>query len=582
MSDSRKTSLEWMEEMTLSDMIVEYLEQLGVKYVFSVPGSPIGPLYDALLRSEKRGGPRSVLSRHEAGSAFMADGYAREAGKIGVCCSTTGPGATNLITGVASAYADHVPLLVITAQTTIKDFGFGAFQESSADVTDIVGMFQYCTRYNTLVSHANQLEKKLAAALIKSYQHPKGPVHLSIPVDILRTSWEGEISFPNLKRRLDHPESMIDLEALEKLSAELENTLINKQRVVVMVGHDCGGASEEIIRFAEIFHAQIVTTQRGKSWINPYHPLARGVFGFAGHVSAREAVTNKSVGLVLAIGTSLNEWSTGGWDHALLNDRLVHIHHTKAFFHRSPNARLQVFGTINRIFQELILRFENSIPDERQDSASHTAEKRPYVPYQIKVQSPEEQWGKTGTGPMKPQKLIRDIVRRVPSETRFLIDNSNSVPWSIHYLFNQRPESYHLSIGFASMGWAIGASVGISLGNRDHPVVCFTGDGCFLMSGQEITVAVAEHLPVILVVLNDQGYGMIQHAHRLAGKENIDLSIPRVDFSMMAESVGAMAHTIRNDKDLAKIDFQTLCERGGPTLLDVYIDPEEIPPLGMF
>ena len=582
MSDFSYNPILMVKEMTLSDLIVSYLEQLGVEYVFSVPGSPISPLYDALLRSEKRGGPRSVLSRHEAGSAFMADGYARKTGKIGVCCSTTGPGATNLITGLASAYADHVPLLAITPQTTLKDFGFGAFQESSADVTDIVGMFQYCTRYNTLISHENQLERKLAAALTKAFQHPKGPVHLSIPVDILRMSWEGEIAFPNLEQVLDRPESMIDLEALERLSKELENVLKKKQRVVVIVGHDCGGASEEIIRFAEIFDAQIVTTQRGKSWINPYHPLARGVFGFAGHKSAREALTDKSVGLVLAIGTSFNEWSTGGWDHALLNDRLVHIHHTKDFFHRSPHSRLQVCGTISRIFQELVLRFEKMIPEVKSNSAYTPSQRRPYVPSQIKVLSSEKSWGIDGTGSVKPQKVIRDIVQRVPPETRFLIDNSNSVPWSIHYFFSQRPENFSLSIGFASMGWAIGASVGMSLANRHSPVVCFTGDGCFLMSGQEITVAVLERLPVIFVVLNDQAYGMIKHAHRLTGTESIDLSIPRVDFSMMAESVGAMAYTIRNDKDLAEIDFQTLCERDGPTLLDVHIDPEEVPPLGMF
>jgi acetolactate synthase-1/2/3 large subunit len=571
-----------VKEMTLSDLIVSYLEQLGVEYVFSVPGSPIGPLYDALLRSEKRGGPRSVLSRHEAGGAFMADGYARETGRIGACCSTTGPGATNLITGLTSAYADHVPLLAITAQTTLQDFGFGAFQESSADVTDVVGMFQYCTRYNTLVSHANQLERKLAASLTKAFQHPKGPVHLSIPVDILRTSWEGDISFPNLERLLDRPESMLDIEALERLSGELEEMLRENRRVVVMVGHDCGGASEEIVRFAEIFDAQIVTTQRGKSWIDPYHPLARGVFGFAGHMSAREALTDKSVGLLLAVGTTLNEWSTGGWDHALFNERLVHIHNTKAYFHRSTHAHLQVCGTINRIFQELVFRFEKMIPEVKLHSAYNPRESRPYVPCQIKVQSSEEKWGKISTGPIKPQKVIRDIVQRVPSETRFLIDNSNSVPWSIHYFFSQRPENYHLSIGFASMGWAIGASVGMSLGNRNSPVVCFTGDGCFLMSGQEITVAVAERLPVIFVVLNDQAYGMIKHAHHLTGTENIDLSIPPVDFSMMAESVGAMAYTIRHDKDLAEVDFQAMCKRNGPTLLDVHIDPEETPPLGMF
>jgi acetolactate synthase-1/2/3 large subunit len=568
--------------MTLSDLIIRYLELLGVEYVFSLPGSPLSPLYDALVRSEKRGGPRSLLSRHESGGAFMADGYARESGKIGVCCSTTGPGATNLITGVTSAYADGVPMLVITAQTVHQGFGFGAFQESSRDITDIVGMFQYCTRYNTLVSHENQLEKKLAAALITAFQLPNGPVHLSIPVDILRTPWEGEISFPNLKSLVGQPESVVDFGALERLFEELKNTLREKRRVVILVGHDCRGASDEIVKFAELIDARIITTPRGKSWIDPYHLLARGVFGFAGHMSAREALTDESVGLVLATGTNLNEWSTSGWDHALLNDRLVHIHNTKAFFHRSPHARQQVCGSIDRVFRELLSRFEEMIPGGRSDSTSDASGKTPYVPPRIKVQTPEESWEASDTRPIKPQKVIRDIVQMVPSKTRFLIDNSNSVPWSIHYFFNKRPEDYHLALGFASMGWAIGASVGMSLANRGGPVVCFTGDGCFLMSGQEITVAVAERLPIIFVVLNDQAYGMIRYAHRLTGREDVDLSIPPVDFSMMAKAVGAEAHTIKNQHDLAQVDFQALCDRNGPTLLDVRIDPEEPPPLGMF
>jgi acetolactate synthase-1/2/3 large subunit len=131
------------------------------------------------------------------------------------------------------------------------------------------------------------------------------------------------------------------------------------------------------------------------------------------------------------------------------------------------------------------------------------------------------------------------------------------------------------------MGWAIGASVGVALGRRNTPVVCFTGDGCFLMSGQEITVAVAERLPVIFVVLNDHAYGMIKHAHRLAGTEPVDFAIPPVDFCQMAKAVGANAYTIRHTKDFEQIDYQALCSRNGPTLLDVYIDPEEAPPLGM-
>ena len=581
--------------MTLSDLIVSYLEQFGVEYVFSVPGSPLAPLYDALARSERRGGPRTILTRHEGGAAFMADGYARETGKIGVCCATTGPGATNLITGVASAYADHIPLLVITPQTTLPDFGSGAFQESSADVTDIVGMFEHCTRYNTIVTHPDQLEKKLAAAFITAMQPPKGPVHLSVPVDILRSPASGQIAFPKLQHLSTKPASVVDLAALEKLCQELYDVLSQNRKVVLLIGSDCGDATREIMEFAELIDAPIVTTPRGKSWINPYHPLARGVFGFAGHKTARKALADESVDLILAVGTNLNEWSTGGWDSVLLNDKLVHIHNAKSYFARSPMARLHVYGTISAIFEELVSRIEtikregklspvNKMREEEvsTQSYSHRPGKSPYVPPQIEVQAPDSFQLKDTSPLIKPQRLIYEIIQRFPPETRFLIDNSTSVPWSIHYFFHPRSENYHLGLGFASMGWAIGASVGMALGARNTPVVCFTGDGCFLMSGQEITVAVEERLPVIFVILNDHAYGMIRHAHRLVGSEPVDFAIPPVDFCMMAKAIGANAHAIRNPENFEQIDYQALCSRNGPTLLDVYIDPKEVPPLGMF
>ncbi len=583
--------------MTLSDLIVKYLEQFGVQYVFSVPGGPLGPLYDALARSERRGGPRSILTRHESGAAFMADGYARETGKVGVCCATTGPGTTNLITGVAEAHEDHIPLLVITAQTLLPTFSLGGFQESSADVTDVVGMLEYCTRYNTLVSHPDQLEKKLAAALTTALKPPKGPAHLSVPIDILRYPSDGQISFPNLRHLLTKPTSTVDLAALEKLFQELTDVLSQNRQLVLLIGHDCGGATQEVIKFAELTGSYIITTQRGKSWIDPYHPLYHGVFGFAGHKTARRTLMNESVGLIMAVGTNLNEWSTGGWDPALLNNKLVHIHNDMAGFARSPMARLHVYGTIRAIFKELIFRIETAEREgnlsmktkaiEKEGSipshSNHFGKKEfPYVPPQIIVQSPASCRLENTSAPIKPQRLILEIIQRFPPETRFLIDNSNSVPWSIHYFFHRRPENYHLSIGFASMGWAIGASVGVSLGAPDIPVVCFTGDGCFLMSGQEITVAVAERLPVIFVVLNDQGYGMIRHGHRLNGEEPVDYAIPPVDFCTMVRAVGADAYAIRHPEDFDKIDFQALCRRGGPTLLDACIDPDEAPPLGMF
>jgi acetolactate synthase I/II/III large subunit len=569
--------------MTLSDVIVRYLELFGVEYVFSVPGSPLGPIYEALARSERKGGPRSILARHEGGAAFMADGYARETGKIGVCCATTGPGATNLITGVACAYADRVPMLVLTPQTPLPTFGLGPFQESTADAIDIVGMFEHCTRYNSLVTHPGQLEKKLAAALTVAMQTPKGPAHLSVPVDILRAEAGngGEIAFPNLSGLTTEAASVVDGTAVEKLCRDLQMTLSQDRRVVLLIGHDCHEATDEITHFAELINAAMITTQRGKSRINPYHPLARGVFGFAGHKTAREALTDESVGLVLAAGTDLGDWATSGWDPALMNNKLVHIHNMAECFARSPMARLHVYGTISTIFRQLAERLGNTTKEGQTatDAAEHQEEPL-YIPRHIEVQSPGS-CIESSAPAIKPQRAIRELVQRFPAETRFLIDNSNSVPWSIHYFFNRHPENYHLSVGFASMGWAIGAAVGMALGTENKPVVCLTGDGCFLMNGLEISVAVEQKLPVIFVVLIDRAYGMIKHSLRRTGNEPVDLPIPPISFCAMAKSTGANAFAIRNSEDFEKLDFHSLCRASGPTLLEIHIDPEEAPPLGM-
>ncbi len=579
-------------DRTLSDVMIGYLEQFGVKYVFSVPGSPLGPIYDALARSARRGGARSVLARHEGGAAFMADGYARETGRIGVCCATTGPGATNLITGVAGAYADHIPMLVITPQTPLPTFGLGPFQESSADAMDIVGMFEHCTRYNSLVSHPDQLEKKLAAALTVALQTPKGPAHLSVPVEILRAPAQGngELAFPDLHKLATEPASAIDEAAVEKLCREIHNTLRQGRRVAMLIGHDCAGAMDAITKFAERIHAPMATTQRGKSRINPYHPLARGVFGFAGQDTARRALTDASVGLIIAAGTDLGEWATAGWDPVLMNDRLVHIHNTPGCFARSPMARLHVCGTIRTIFNRLAERIDSLLresktnidkPKEQRAAAEACPESDPYVPRNIEVQSPERCSLESPSPSIQPPRLIRELIQRFPVETRFLVDNSNSVPWSVHYFFNHHPENYHLSVGFASMGWAIGASVGMALGAENTPVICLTGDGCFLMNGLEISVAVEQNLPVIFVVLVDRAYGMIKHSLRRTSSEAIDLPIPPIDFCQMARSVGAQAFVLRNTEDFAKLDCRAICSRKGPTLLEIHIDPEAAPPLRM-
>ncbi len=182
----------------LGDVVADYLGLLGVEYVFGIPGGAIEPLMDGFARSAMRNGPMCIVSRHETGAAFMAEGYHLSSGKLGVCFATTGPGTTNLVTGVASAAANKVPMLVITAQTHTDSFGRGAFQESTCTGVDTVKILEPLAKYNSLVSHSQQLEHKLVAAVMAAMAHPRGPVHLTIPINVLRSPGRQGVQFPQL------------------------------------------------------------------------------------------------------------------------------------------------------------------------------------------------------------------------------------------------------------------------------------------------------------------------------------------------------------------------------------------------
>lgn len=561
------------EPRNFSDLLVDYLEQLGVAFVFGIPGGHIAPLFEALARSEARNGPRAVLSRHESGGAAMADGYARETGKLGVCCATTGPGVTNLLTGVASAYEDHIPLLIITAQTGLPQFGLGAFQETSPDLMDTSRMFDSCTRYNTVITHPKQFERKLITGLTQAFRaSPPGPVHLSIPLDQFRIAAPATISYPQLAAELLLPVELIDVAALDRLSQAVTQVLQQNGQIALLVGHDCRGATAAITQFAELTGATIATTQRGKTWINPCHPLARGVFGFAGHQSARESL--QSADLILAVGTTLGQWATSNWDEVLLNKKLVHLHPSATYFYRSPLAQLHVQGSSKALFSALLDRLTV------QPNKNWPALQRDVPPPQITLINKENY--QSQSTPPSPQYVLGQLMRSFPPETRVVVDTGNWLAWALHYWFSPEHQNFRISSYLAAMGWGIGAAVGTAMAAPGTPVVCLTGDGSFLMNGQEITVAVAEQLPVIFIVLNDQSYGMVKHRHREVVDNPLEFDIPPVDFSLMAQAMGAQGYTIRSTADLEQLDYVALCSRSGPTLLDIYIDREEVPPIGMF
>lgn len=572
-------------ELEMGDVLVAYLEQLGIEYVFGVPGGAIEPLYNALARSERRGGPRAVIARHESGAAFMADGYARNTGKLGVCCSTTGPGATNLITGVASAYENNVPMLVITAQTAISSFGKGAIQDSSCTGINTVGIFQHFTRYNSLVSHINQFEHKLASAVLTATQSPAGPSHISIPRDVMAAKFNSPMPNYNLLNLADRP-TLLD----EKAVSRLYDELVNSRKLVFIVGNQASEAIGSILNLAVALEATILVTPDGKGLVSPYHPLFKGVVGFGGHSSAKELLSDCQVDTVVAIGARFGEFSSNAWDtQILMNNRLIHVESCETNLTRTPMAKLHVRGSLPHIFDRItdqlnassqnLIESHNEISDRTKDS------------FKRHFRFDDELGYCSDASPIKPQRLMRELPRLFPPTTRYLADSGNSFAWCAHYLhpFDRRIQGkrsghsglFSTTMDFASMGWAIGSAVGTAFALPDIPVVCITGDGSMLMSGQEITVAVQEKLLVIFVVLNDSAYGMVKHGQLLTGAENIGYELPFVDFAALGTSMGVQSYVINEPADLANLDIERILASGGPTLLDVRIDRDEVPPINL-
>jgi acetolactate synthase-1/2/3 large subunit len=552
-----------------ADLLVAYLEQIGVEFVFGVPGGAIEPLYNAMARSARRGGLRPVVARHETGAAFMADGYSRESGKLGVCCSTSGPGATNLITGVACAFENEIPMLVITAQPSLRLLGRGALQEASGAGLDTVDMFRTCTRYSALISHPDQLQRQLTNALLSAYQPTPGPVHLSIPMDVLRTTMKSGPAY-NMAHLLK-PLAAVDDAAVRELQAILAQT----RNVVVLIGSGCGEAIDLIIELVERMGGVFVVTPDAKGFISPRHPLYRGVFGFAGHRSAVAAVEDKEVDLILVVGSNLSEWTSNGWSEAVLNNRMVHIDPLESHLARSPMARLHVRGTIRPVFERVLRTLRREGPEE-----ISVGEKRKFK--KVTVGDPFK--AASADAPIKPQYLMRELGWRSPPDTRFLTDTGNSTIWAIH---NLAMHDHHPSMGgwmrvtmnFAPMGWAIGGAVGTALANRNVPVVCITGDGSLLMNGQEMTAALTEKLTVLFVILNDEALGMVKFGQRMTGAEQVAFELPKVDFKMMAASMGIPGYVIRTAEDFDNLDLDAILNRPGPTVLDVRVDKEEAPPM---
>jgi len=431
------------------------------------------------------------------------------------------------------------------------------------------------------------------------------PVHLSIPIDILKARLPSATPSYYLPTLIQQPH-LQDERGIARLIEAIEGS----SKIVFVLGSGSRGAESLILDVAALVNALVVTTPDGKGMVSPYHPLYRGVIGFAGHASASKLLADSEVDTIIAVGTVISEWTCNGWDSSsFLNDRLIHIESNASHLTRSPMSKIHVRGSITSIFESLSesLRWESDVQDvvglhevPRQSVGAETVFREKIEQIQHFELASMSKYYDDST-PVKPQWLMHKLAQLFPPNTRYLADTGNSLAWAIHYLhpFDRRMSQrrtdgrhdngrrqrnaglFQCALEFASMGWAIGSSVGAALACPGEPIVCITGDGSLLMSGQEMTVALQHQLPVVFVVLNDSSLGMVKHGQLLGNAESIGHQLPSVDFAEMARAMGIVGYRIRQAQDLLDLNIKAICSRNGPTVLDVLIDPDEVPPMDM-
>lgn len=559
--------------MKTSDLIVKILEDAGVEYIFGIPGGAIEDLNISLYNNKKI---KPIVTKHEEGAAFMADGYARVSGRLGVCCSTAGPGALNMVTGIATSYEDSIPVLALTGQVATSVFGKGAFQESGHEGTDIVSMFRRITKYSSMIDNEKRARYMIQKAIRFALSGRKGPVHLSLPSDVMKRDIEDvKPYFPVSKARLFDRERV-------KAAASI---LIGAKRPVIIAGWGVilSRGARELMELALLLNIPVATSPKAKGVFPESHPLSLGVLGFAGSPLATSYILDEEVDVTLAVGTSFNEIMTSGWDKRLNpSQHLIHIDVDEGELGKNYSASLEIVGDGRTVLEEISYAVSRKLGLK---DIRNNFQDLPLFPIERalndqELKSAESKIGANGL--YSPDKLVLDIQKFFPRDTIFFADMGNSMAWAIRYLTLDKPYSFFLCLGSSSMGYAVAAPVGAKLAFPERPMVSFAGDGSFLMNGFEVATAVNYNIPVVWVILNDAMLGMIYHGRKLF-KEPIPEGIPtrfkRVDFVKVAEGLGARGIRIEKSGQITEELVQDILNGNQPTVLDVRIDEEVVPPI---
>lgn len=553
------------------DVFLRYLKAEEVTVVFGIPGGLLHPFFEAV---EIDPDIKLVINKHEEGSAFMADGYARTRRRLSVCAGTSGPGATNLLTGVACAFADGVPMLVVTGQAASHALGKGAAQETNREDIDIVEMFRPITKYSTMVTTPGSMPHHLRRALRQALALRPGPVHLNVPVDIWSAPLTEDWFDPTTYRPQSHS---FDRRAVQR-AAEL---LVSATRPVILAGSgtDSAGAKEHLQSLAELLPAAVATTPRAKGVFSEDHPLSLGVLGFAGHATARETILGDAVDVLLTVGASLNETTTLNWHPALRPTKaLIQIDIDADRVGRNYPVEVALVGDAQTMLVELVYHVHRRIR-EGADCASGWTSQNVGAGLERYLNGDLRDSDRV---PVTPQRWRSELESVLPEDAIVLSDIGGHMLFNIHHLSIRRRQRFIINMGFGSMGHGTAAAVGAALAEPDRAVIAIIGDACFAMNGMELLTAVEYRIPVVWIVENNQMHGITWHGSQMVGSkralESVRYRAP-IDIAAIARAMGIASWTVSAPGEMP-IALQEALASGLPALIEVRVDPAIPPPLG--
>ncbi|MBQ1210929.1 MAG: biosynthetic-type acetolactate synthase large subunit [Clostridia bacterium] len=531
-----------------SEILIECLLEQGVDTVFGYPGGTVLNIYDALYKNSHR--IQHVLTAHEQGASHAADGYSRATGKVGVCIATSGPGATNLVTGIATAYMDSIPMVAITGNVAVPLLGRDSFQE-----IDITGVTIPITKHNFLVKDVNDLADTVRLAFEIAQSGRPGPVLVDIPKDVSAAVTE-YIPAPSSKARPINPPKPERMERTLEILKEAKRPLIYMGGGVI-----AAGAYQQLRALAEKLDIPVCSSLMGLGAFPADHPLWLGMVGMHGTRAAN--IATRDCDALLVCGARFSDRVAGNPKGFAPNAKIIHMDVDHAEFDKNVQVTVRLAGELKEVLFSLASRLETTKHPEWIDAC--TANKADWPSYPA---DPE--------GPVDPSVILRTLRDLTDRDTVLATDVGQHQMWSAQFYKQFEPRRLLTSGGLGTMGYGMGAAIGAQFGKQDSKVVLVTGDGCFHMNLNELTTMVSYKLPVVILVMNNRVLGMVRQRQKVFYQKRFSATDPerQTDYVKLAEAFGAKGLTIAKNGDIEPVLREALATTDGPVVVDCRISKD--------